>query len=75
MQVLARNNGARIQDVSGLPDINIILIGEQIGARRVHVALDGWRSPRKQKHDVFAELRHFSFVARAEAFADPHQQQ
>jgi hypothetical protein len=37
--------------------------------------LDGWRSPRKQKHDVFAELRQLSFVARAEAFADPHQQQ
>src|SRR5258708_5222839 len=75
MQVGARKHGAGIADVWSLrADIDVVLVGQQIGTGGVHAALYRWRSTRKEKHDVPAELSQLALVARAEALAHPHQQ-
>jgi len=38
VQIAAGNDGAGIADICGLPDIEVVLIGEQIRTGRAHVA-------------------------------------
>jgi hypothetical protein len=75
VQIVAGDDGAGIADEAGVSDVAVILIGEQVGAGRIHVALDGGSAAREQEHDVFAELGQFALIAGAEALAYPNQEQ
>src|SRR5579862_8228833 len=57
------------------PDVEVVLVSQQVRAGGTHVALNGRRAPGEQKHNVFPELRQFPLIARSKAFADPHQEQ
>ena len=75
MQIAARNDGHGIAHVTSQLNVEIVLVGKQIGSRRSHVAFDRGGSPREKEHDVLAEFRQLPFVPRPEPLPHTNQQQ
>jgi hypothetical protein len=75
LDVIARDDGAGVADVDSFTDIQVVPIGQEVGAGGVHAARHGRSAPGKDEHDVFAELGQLALITRSEAFAKAYQQQ
>src|SRR5215469_4780045 len=75
VQVGARQHGGGVANVGSLPDVEVVLMGEQVRTGGVHAALDHGRAAGEDEHDVAAELGQFALVAGAEAFAHADQEE